>query len=63
MFYTTSSLRMNAKKASLLLANKIAKQCKSFAETEFIKDCMADAVIFMFPEVVKYGSNFTVTKN
>ena len=33
------------------MANKIAKQNKSFAEAEFIKDCMIDAVSIECPEV------------
>ena len=44
MFEKTSSLQRNATKASFVLANKIAKQNKSFAEAEFIKDCVIDAV-------------------
>ena len=41
----------NATKAGFILANKIAKQKKSFAEAEFIKDCMLDAVSVVCPEV------------
>ena len=41
----------NATKASFVLVNKIAKQKKSFAESEFIKDCMLDAVNVVCPEV------------
>ena len=44
VFEKTSSLQRNATKASFVLANKIAKQNKSFAEAEFIKDCTVDAV-------------------
>ena len=47
----TSSLQRNARKASFVLANKIAKQNKSFAEAEFFKDCMIDAVSVVCPEV------------
>ena len=50
-FEKTSSLQRNATKASFVLANKIAKQNKSFAEAEFIKDCMIDAVSVVYPEV------------
>ncbi|XP_068213843.1 general transcription factor II-I repeat domain-containing protein 2-like [Palaemon carinicauda] len=52
MFEKTSSLQRNAIKASFVLANKIAKQNKSFAEAEFIKDCMVDAVSVVCPEVI-----------
>jgi len=38
-------------KASFVLANKIAKQNKSFSEAEFIKECMVDATSVVFPEV------------
>lgn len=51
VFEKTSSLQRNATKASFVLANKIAKQNKSFAEAEFIKDCMVDAVSVVCPEV------------
>ena len=51
MFEKTSSLQRNTTKASFVLANKIAKQNKSFAEAEFIKDCMIDAVSVVCPEV------------
>ncbi|XP_029656857.2 general transcription factor II-I repeat domain-containing protein 2-like [Octopus sinensis] len=51
VFDKTSSLQRNATKASFILANKIAKQNKSFAEAEFIKDCMVDAVSVVCPEV------------
>ncbi|CAI9717817.1 Hypothetical predicted protein [Octopus vulgaris] len=51
VFDKTSSLQRNATKASFILANKIAKQNKSFAEAEFIKDCMVDAVSIVCPEV------------
>ena len=51
VFDKPSSLQGNATKASFVLANKIAKQNKSFAEAEFIKDCMVDAVSVVFPEV------------
>ena len=44
VFEEPSSLQRNATKASFVLAIKIAKQNKSFAEAEFIKDCMVDAV-------------------
>lgn len=44
MLKKTSSLQRNATKASFVLANKIAKQNKSFAEAEFIQDCTVDAV-------------------
>ena len=44
VFEEPSSLQRNATKASFVLANKIAKQNKSFAEAVFIKDCMVDAV-------------------
>ena len=44
MFEEPSSLQRDATKASFVLANKIAKQNKSFSEAEFIKDCMVDAV-------------------
>ena len=37
--------------ASFLSANKIAQQNKSFAEAEFIKGCMFDAISVMCPEV------------
>ncbi|XP_029639488.1 general transcription factor II-I repeat domain-containing protein 2-like [Octopus sinensis] len=47
----TPSLQRNATKASFILANKIAKQNKSFAEAEFVKDCMVDAVSVVCPEV------------
>ena len=53
MFDKTSSLQRNATKASFVLANKIAKQNKSFAEAEFIKDCMIDAVSVVCPEESK----------
>ncbi|XP_068209241.1 general transcription factor II-I repeat domain-containing protein 2-like [Palaemon carinicauda] len=52
VFEKTSSLQRNATKASFVLANKIAKQNKSFAEAEFIKDCMVDAVSVVCPEVI-----------
>ena len=51
VFEKTSSLQRNGTKASFVLANKIAKQNKSFPEAEFIKDCMIDAVSVMCPEV------------
>ncbi|CAI9725739.1 transcription factor II-I repeat domain-containing 2-like [Octopus vulgaris] len=51
VFDKTSSLQRNATKASFILANKIAKQNKSFAEAEFIKDCMVDAVSVVCSEV------------
>ncbi|XP_036357567.1 general transcription factor II-I repeat domain-containing protein 2A-like [Octopus sinensis] len=51
VFDKTSSLQRNATKASFILANKIAKQNKSCAEAEFIKDCMVDAVSVVCPEV------------
>ena len=51
MFEKASSLQRNATKASFVLANKIAKQNKSFAEAEFIKDCIVDAVSVVCPEV------------
>ena len=51
MFEKTSFYKGNATKASFVLANKIAKQKKSFAESEFIKDCMLDAVNVVCPEV------------
>ncbi|CAI9729984.1 Hypothetical predicted protein [Octopus vulgaris] len=51
VFDKTSSLQRNATKASFILANKIAKQNKSFAEAEFIKDCMVDAVSVVCPGV------------
>ena len=51
MFQKPSSLQRNATKASFVLPNKIAKQNKSFAEAEFIKDCMVDAVSVVGPEV------------
>ena len=51
MFEEPSSLQRNATKASFVLANKIAKQNKSFAEAEFIKDCMVDDVSVVCPEV------------
>ncbi|XP_068250678.1 general transcription factor II-I repeat domain-containing protein 2-like [Palaemon carinicauda] len=52
VFEKTSSLQRNATKASFVLANEIAKQNKSFAEAEFIKDCMVDAVSVVCPEVI-----------
>ena len=51
VFEKTSSLQRNTTKASFVLANKIAKQNKSFAEAEFIKDCTVDAVSVVCPEV------------
>lgn len=51
LFKKTLSSQSNATKASFILANKIAKQNKSFAEAEFIKDCMVDAVSVVCPEV------------
>ena len=52
MFEKTSSLQRNATKASFVLANKIAKQNKSFAaEADFIKDCIVDAVSVVCPVV------------
>ena len=64
MLEKTSSLQRNPTKASFVLANKIAKQNKSFAEAEFIKDCMIDAVSVVCPEVkVKSRSLISVTKN
>ena len=51
VFEKASSLQRNVTKASFILANKIAKQNKSFAEAIFIKDCMSDAVSVMCPEV------------
>ena len=51
VFEKPSSLQRNATKASFVLVNKIAKQNKSFAEAEFIKDCMIDAVSVVCPEV------------
>ena len=50
VFENTSSLQRNATEASFVLANKIAKQNKSFVEAEFIKDCMIDAVSVVCPE-------------
>ena len=46
MFEKTSSLQRNATNASFVLAKN-----KSFAEVEFIKDCMIDAVSVVYPEV------------
>ena len=51
VFEKTSSLQRNATEASFVLANKIAKLNKSFAEAEFIKDCIIDAVSVVCPEV------------
>ena len=51
VFEEPSSLQRNATKASFVLANKIAKQKKSFAEAKFIKDCVIDAVSVVGPEV------------
>ena len=51
MFEKTLSLQRNTTKASFVLANKIAKQNKSFAEAKFSKDCMIDAVSVVCPEV------------
>ena len=51
LFEKTSSLQRNATKVSFVLANKIAKQNKSFAEAEFIKDCMIDALSVVCPVV------------
>ena len=51
MFEKTSSLQRNTTKASFVLANKIAKQNKSFAEAEFIKGCTVDAVSVVCPVV------------
>ena len=62
MFEKTSSLQRNATKASFVLANKIAKQNKSFEEAEFIKD-MIDAVSVVRPEVSHSRSHISVTKN
>ena len=53
VFEKTSSLQRNATKESFVLANKIAKQNKSFAEAEFIKNCMIDAVSVVCPEESK----------
>ncbi|XP_076056619.1 general transcription factor II-I repeat domain-containing protein 2-like [Oratosquilla oratoria] len=47
----TIHLQKNAIKASFVLANEIAKQNKSFAEAEFIKDCIVGAVSVVCPEV------------
>ena len=51
VFEKTSSLQRNTTKSSFVLANKIAKQNKSIAEAEFIKDCTVDAVSVVCPEV------------
>ena len=51
MFEKPSSLQRNATKASFVLANKIAKQNKSYADAEFIKDCIVNAVSVVCPEV------------
>ena len=51
VFEKTSSLQRNATKVIFVLANKIAKQNKSFAEAESIKDCTIDAVSVVCPEV------------
>ena len=50
VFEKPSSLQRNATKASFVLANKIAKQKKSFAEAKFIKDRIVDAVSVVCPE-------------
>ena len=40
-----------ATKASFVLAYKLAKQNKPFTDTEFVKECMLDAVDITCPEV------------
>ena len=50
VFYETFSLQKYATKASFALANKIAKPNKSFAEAEFIKDCVVDVVTVVCSE-------------
>lgn len=50
MFEKYLPLQRNATKANFVLANKIAKQNKSFAEAEIIKDCIVDAVSVVCPE-------------
>ena len=51
VFDKSFSLQKNATKASFVLANKIAKQNKSFADAEFIKECRVDAVSIVCPDV------------
>lgn len=58
----TSALQRNATKVRFILANKIAKQNKSFAEAEFIKDCMVDAVSFVCPEVIPKVEAITLSQ-
>ena len=46
-----SSTQETATKASFVLAHKIAKGNKPFLDTEFVKDCMVDAINIVCPEV------------
>lgn len=62
MFPKTSTLQRNATKVSFILANKIAKQNKSFAEAEFIKDCMVDAVSVVCPKVIPKVEAITLSR-
>lgn len=52
VFEKTSSLQRSTTNACFVLANKIAKQNKSFVNAEFIKDCMIDAVSVVCLEVI-----------
>ena len=45
-----SSLQKNTTTASFLLAYKTAKENKPFAQAEFFKDCMVEAVGVVCPE-------------
>ena len=51
MFTKSSSLQKNVTKTSFILTNNIAKHNKPFAKTEFIKDCVVDAVSVVSPEI------------